>query len=276
MNGYLFFVISIFFLVVISPRQGTNVRRLFLSTDKIAADRTSPAFSAIEDAFIIKELLDHQAPKKEKKMDLKGIKLSLNQKPFNLEKVDLRGELIEVAHFTNKFIANKIVNKNIELALNGLATKNIFVGKKSRIIPSQVKAYSLANSMSNTVKLFPDKVKVLKDEQVILSKAVLADYTANIITGSIFLEGEGNFFGDDFYYYINRNLDGRIYESGVVDAEQNVFKMEIGAVKGILSVELRSEKGDVLAYGEHILNDVEQDLENLNIQIFPSKNLFNR
>ncbi len=281
MNGYSFFVVLIFLLGVVSPRQMANIQRLFLSTDRIVADKTSPAFSAMEDAVIIRELLDYKRPKKERKINLKGIKLSLNQRPFKLEKVDLRGERIEVAHFTNKFI----VNKGIELGLSGSITKNSFVEKKFKIKPSQVKTHSLASSMSGAVGLLKgvnlkkfsasnSSAKVLKDERPVLKKAVVVNHTPKTIAGNIFLKDGGDFFGDGFYYYMNRSLDGRIYESGVVNGDQNAFKMEISEVKGVLSVELRSEQGDVLAYGEEILSGRGKDLQNLNIQIFPSQNLF--
>ncbi len=280
MRGYPFVAASLFLLTAVSPRQIANIQRLYLSADKIIADRTSPAFSAIEDAFVIKELLDKKTPKKEKAITLKGLKVSLNKKPLKLEKINLVGERIGVAHFTSKFL----VKKNIELASSDLSLPEVASLKEPIITTEQVERLSAAAPVEDVVE-FPNGVtlKKLSTTEPVVSTEValkgvgspeesaLTAYPSNVIKGSISLEGEGNFFGEHFSYYINRSLDGKIYESGVVDADQDLFEMEVGSTQGVLSVELRSEKGDVLAYGEQSLTDA--DLKSLNVQIFPSETL---
>ncbi|MGH1468481.1 MAG: hypothetical protein ACRBBP_06340 [Bdellovibrionales bacterium] len=279
MRGYPFVAASLFLLTAVSPRQIANIQRLYLSKDKIVADRTSPAFSAIEDAFVIKEFLDHNKPKpkEEKKINLKGLKVSLKAKPLKLEKINLKGERIGVAHFTSKFL----VKKNIQLSSNTSPVKNL---REPIITTKQIERLSSAEAADiielpsgvSIQRLPADKVvkstEVVNLAGMVSSEAItVAAYSSNVIKGSISLEGEGNFFGEHFSYYINRSLDGKIYESGVVDADQDTFEMEVGSTKGILSVELRSEKGDVLAYGEQNLE--EASLKNLRVTIFPSETL---
>lgn len=284
MYGYSLTVVLFFIVALASPRQTANIQRLYLAVDKIVANRTSPAFSAIEDAFIIKELLDKETVRKEKKLNLKGLKVSLKQHPLKFEKINLKGERIGVAHFTNKFILKKNLEKKISLT-SSFRDSQVQTRKMGTvtITTSQVKNLSSAGlgtnkEISQTIAL-PKGVSLTRPLVVVtapvagFARGSAATYEPNFISGSINFKGGESLYGENFNYYIERSVDGKIYETGVVDAGKGFFKMEIGSVKGILSVELRSEKGEVLAYGEHKINKSNMDLKNLEIQTFPSETL---
>ncbi len=278
MRGYPLLSVSIFALLAVSSRSIQSSQRLYLEGEKITADRKSPAFSAIEDAFILNELVDKTKPEKKERLNLKGLKVSLNKKPLKLEKINLRGERIGVAHFTRKFIDKK----NIQVA----AAPKVFTSEQNvkidRIVQRPVEmllpeGVTLSvpkavpgSSHVNIVAAAPEASNFLKESTVSASSQ---SYEVNAIAGRIELEGGGTLFGDNLSYYINRRVDGKVYESGSVDAEKGTFKMEVGSLHGILEVELRSEKGEVLAYGEHVLNKNADDFKKLNLQIYPSENL---
>lgn len=281
MRGYSLLSISLFAISIASPRPLQNIQRLYLATGKIVADRKSPAFSAIEDAFILNELIDNKKPKKEKKINLTGLKVSLRTAPIKLHKVSLRGELIGVAHFTEKFIARK----NIQVAAAQPAVSIYKENSDFKIEVSKVRGLSSAPqekgsiSLPGGITLTMPRVKRVNIVTAPISSALtkvstrVPAFQANVIAGLIELNGRGSFSGDNFSYYINRRVDGKTYEAGVVDAEAGSFKMEVGSLEGILEVELRSERGEVLAYGERILNKKTDNVKMLKIQIYPSETL---
>lgn len=122
----------------------TTVTRLHLNKKKIKADRTSPAFSAIEDATILKEMqfdfkFKKQTAPKVEKLNLTGTKISAHQniqrknlKLASSEKLDLLGEKIEVEHFTNKFVNSRpqqVLAKKFKQPKNGLGFESHWTPK---------------------------------------------------------------------------------------------------------------------------------------------------
>lgn len=283
--------------MLVAARETHNVHSINLPTAKISADRSSPAFSAVEDALSIKEFTDE---KKEEavvpKLKLKGLKVlgHINgnlKKPVKLEKINLRGERIGVAHFTRKFInqndslklvtlaaapkvslvqnTNHLVKK--KLVVEGVTVENV---RELSAADSEAPSVSI-NNITNVsrVKLKEPSLSVRNPVVPVLRGSFASVYEAVQLSGDIELEDASEIFGENLTYYISRSFDGQIFETGVVDAEKSKFKMEVGSVKGILLVELRTEDGKVLAYGEHSLPDTD-DLNALKVKVYPSEALF--
>lgn len=273
MRGYS--VYSIPFLVVLGllPRSIENTQRLYFPTATIVADRMSPAFSAIEDAFIMDELVDKETPKEKSKVKLEGLKVSMKVPAPKLKKLSLSGETVGVAHFTDKFI----LKKNLRL----VSAPRVVIEKPNNDLDeallssagTSIEQVELPNGITLTKEVAKGEVKVAESRSevrnIFAPRVTVGALQANTIAGRIKLQGD--LIGENLTYYISRSLDGRVFETGVVDAAKNTFKMEVGNPKGLLQVELRSEKGEVLAYGEHVLNSSVSNLRNLELQIFPSE-----
>lgn len=309
MRGYPF---ALFFTVaplLISPTGLSESQHVYLGAAKIKANRTTPAYSAIEDAFLLKDLVSKKTvvqPGSIKKMNLKGLKVSLNTN-ISVRKVALLGERIEVGHFTNKFITkltpkrqvdpdqidfaasaientenirgSKIIVKN----LSSPDQKNDLIGSDGPInndLESLAQAETVERIVlpSGVVLSRPKSLSSESQRPKIASNAVIAGigYSSSTETleGKINLDGgDVSFDRGDYIYYIERKLDGRVHETGTLSAVDDTFKMEVARRLGVLSVELRSLKGEVLAYGEKLLAPLDSG-EDSSVTLYPSEDLF--
>jgi len=295
--------------LLISPTGLTESQRVYLSVGKIKANRMSPAFSAIEDAFLLKDFEKESQtapPKQLKKINLKGLKVSSASK---VRKVALLGERIEVEHFTNRFITkldtqkrrqvrpvdfsknvvasddlgSKFVVKNLSAASSDYDLVAAAAPKQSLSQPLSVESVERVELPSGVVLSRPisesDISKVAKVAKPRVSKSLAASsisYSSNseVLKGRVELDGgDVSYDRGGYVYYIERKLDGRVYESGTLSAVDENFKIEVAERLGVLSVELRSLKGEVLAYGENLLAPIDSGKDS-SVTLYPSEDLF--
>jgi len=314
MRGYPFAIFCTAAALLISPSALTKDKRIYLGVGTIKADRTSPAYSALEDAFLLKdlttgsqELKTETSDAKLKKWKLKGLKVSSTGKH---RKVAMLGEKIEVSHFTNRFITKTHPAKTGALAFARISKTDIDSLSSSQVKRVKEERFSSANALSHIqTNEGSDESRSSQKQEiervelpsgVVLTKPVykptqkvknsgVGRQTGVVITprpsiaykpvsetlfGKIEIDGgDVAFDRGDYVYYIERTLDGRVYESGTVSAEDEKFSIEVADRLGVLGVELRSLDGEVLAYGETMLAPLDSGKDS-SVTLFPSEDLF--
>lgn len=92
------------------------------------------------------------------------------------------------------------------------------------------------------------------------------------LTGQIVLTDGAVYPGESFNFYIQRTFDGMTQERGSVDPYTGEFSIEVGHLKGRLSIELRHETGAAIAYGDINLSDIkEKSLDELRLNLYPTE-----
>lgn len=280
---------------------------------KIKADRHSPAFAAIEDAFVLKDYIKKEPIKikvqDHQKLELKGMKISLHQdqdlKSVQIaHAVKMQGEVVEVTHFTNKFIKNStrqpaLQKEELKLAainphwgksqsqlneiklsnpieIKNIPTKNLSapIANEKTVLAQEAEVLRVVLPSGVVVKnLSPQapKTKVIKTPSSQIVVASLINKKPVILKGKIKIDGAAFDGGENYTYYLERILNNKIYESGAVIADTEDFEIELGDEQGYLAIELRDDKGEVVAYGE---SDVAKIQENKEVMLFATEDLF--
>jgi hypothetical protein len=307
MRGYPFVIFCTAAALLISPTGLTESQRVYLGAGKIKANRMSPAFSAIEDAFLLKDMIKESEapqPKSFKKVRLKGLKVT-SDSSSKVRNVALLGERIEVGHFTNKFITKlstptNAIERQADFSSKALSSAGVspkitvrnlsqpILKDEFALEPSGPEEIALSQAdgierielpsgvvLTRPIDLADENAGVNLPAQTVVSAATI-NYSpsAEVLTGKIEIDGgDVSFDRGDYVYYIERKLDGRVYEAGTLSAVDENFKIEVANRLGVLSVELRSLKGDVLAYGEKLLAPIDSGQDS-SVTLFPSEDLF--
>ena len=285
MLGYPFLRRCVCFLVVIlSSNSMDSVVNVRFSKVSIFADRTSPALSAIQDALTLKDLefelnqkkdlLNTNKNKEVDKVSLKGMKISLKESRGNIspvKKFALRGEAIDVKHFSDKFI--NLENKKPRTNLITISTPD---SKPLKLAAAQEPGFLKEKVLSNGKVLRIEKDE--KESGMAASQATSSQGGVFVVrspiklSGSLSLKGGSFTRSDSFVYHIGRKFKDKTYESMSLRGDQRNYEIELLDRKGFLTVELRDPAGEILAYGEENLPKNGQNL--LNLVLEPSAGLF--
>lgn len=292
MGGYSYSSLVIFLSLLLFCFDCDDANHVYLGHSIVKANRISPAFAALEDIMLLRSMRDQQHQQDDgNEIFLKGTKIDLvenrskklpakSYEGIKIEEVAaqdiekspsveiaMRGEAINVAHFTDKFIST--LGKKESLRLSGFSSK---WGKD----PVELSAAPTAESIEEA-KVFGNILgKTTKTPKRVGSSSiakrslgtVVSDYKK--IRGTIFLKEGSIGLEDDFVYYVERNFNGVVHEVGVVDPSSPSFEIQVEKPRGVLAVELRDSKGQVLAYGEQKLSG----LGDLEIPVFPADTAF--
>jgi len=264
----------------------------------ILADRTSPALSAVQDVLSLKDLefehkqrhqINTSAPvEKVEKIKLKGIKISSDKlMDVDFESVALRGESIDVEHFSNKFLKSKTyktlprvlaadIKKYSEKkkSVNDVALSADLSGSSkntdidSKVLSSGILVSRVVEDKKDEALNKVDATVLSKDEPAI----TLAKRQVQSVSGTLSLDGGSFSNAESFSYYVERKHMGKTFETMIVQGDTENFKMDLLSDKGFLSAELRSSEGEILAYGEVDLNS--GDTQNVDLVLEPSAGLF--
>lgn len=94
-----------------------------------------------------------------------------------------------------------------------------------------------------------------------------------LLKGQIILADGAVYPGETFNFYIQRIFDGMTQERGAVDPYTGEFEIDVNALRGKLTVELRHETGAAIAYGELQLSKLEnknQNITELKLKMVPT------
>lgn len=99
-----------------------------------------------------------------------------------------------------------------------------------------------------------------------------ANVKRTALKGQIILSDGAVYPGESFNFYIQRVFDGMTQERGMVDPYTGEFEIDVNALKGKLTVELRHETGAAIAYGDLRLNDLGKNVnpEELRLKMIPT------
>jgi len=280
-------------VVLLTPKSIDKVVNMRLKKVLISADRTSPALAAIQDALTLKDL-EFELKQKEKntselikpeKVKLKGMKISLDESMKNIKSelkiqaLALRGEQIDVRHFSNKFINTKnsfTRAPRILIATNNKASKERLLSAAENL-NNKVKEKTLS---SGVVVRVDEPVKILStEEREIVSpntpstNIYLAskNLSPSKLSGSIMLSGGSFTRSGRFTYYIERKFEGKTFEALSLRGDKNEYEMDLIDQKGFVTAELRGPSGEILAYGEA---DIKKGHSTLDLTLEPSAGLF--
>lgn len=272
---------------------GGGKRVHILQPLSVKADRSSPAFAAIEDAFALKDYilvkpLKISVPVKNLKSDkvqTKGLKVSLKPKA-GTPVLKLKGEKIDVAHFTNKFIEQRSKIKIAKITPQWNLEKQVLplAGAERKSPVKVTKIIEKASSPKNEVVL-SSGIKLTKEEpKTVTSQSAVEEvsyakplglgqevvFKPNLIKGKLFVEGaDFDAHGGNYAFHVERFYDGKVFEVGVYDAAHEKYEIEVGSQKGYLRVELRDGLGAVVAFGERKI----QKENNIDISLYPSETI---
>lgn len=91
------------------------------------------------------------------------------------------------------------------------------------------------------------------------------------LKGHIVLSDGAVYPGESFNFYIQRMFDGMTQERGLVDPYTGEFEIDVNALRGKITVELRHETGAAIAYGEVNLSQIkDRDLNELKLKLSPT------
>ena len=290
-------------VIVLTPKSIDKVVNMQLNKVSILADRTSPALSAIQDALTLKDL-EFELNQKNgftpsddevEKVNLKGMKISLKEVQGNIpvQQLALRGEAIDVRHFSNKFISiNKkrysgtvvtvstpdkksgvISNEPVSLKGLTLASADELI-LKEKVLPGGIVVRVENNDQDKASRSKVNEKQLASAESVVSSvpTQALVAQTPVKLGGSLRLNGGSFTRSSSFVYHIERKHQGKTYEALSLRGDQRNYEIELIDKKGFLAVELRSPAGEILAYGEENLPQDGSRLLNLTLE--PSAGLF--